>query len=688
MDWLKTNWKKLARYGGLGVGCLAVGLLSFVFARYLSSGATFDGALLDLAPQEVSMVVRIDHLPNRRLELERLLEHLTSKPDLVGLESSRLWQSTLGKRLDGGLAAFKEVTWEQGLAAAQRQADRAGAQLFDDVLGGELVLCTDPGARGQEYVALSRVSRGVRARWQFMDIASAFFPDDPQGTRLEYSGGILRVTPPVTAEVPAPRVTLVTLLDDVLVVSNSSRLLNDCVKLHGTPGAGMSSRADYQATLALVDAEAASRHVAGLWLDLDRLRLRLPPDEDGRSPVDSYTALPPEVEGIFPDIFVPVNRIVRHDLDTQPFQAAYYGVDVTEPSSLVFDQYLLVAQDRAAQERYDYLQKTWSQPPAEATQLELLPPDTIMQVSYRQPIEVLYNDVFDDDARASLVGDFLVALRAPEVKRLAGGEVGELAFALAPVSYTPEAPLVPNINIPMPAFALMFRVPGADPQVARALLQEYLYAQRGRARRPGEEPPAGAVQVVEKPVAGGTAYGFHDPREGDNVLRQLNRIIRAAVVEDWLLMTNSEMLLEYAMQSRQGSLATRPGSAWRLVPTLGSASLFLNFDEFADYAGSPDLSRVLRENRYNTALIEGRDPGEVRREIAAEVGSDNLTHPEVNQRYNERKAAWERVCAVEGNRYESAYRADMHGLRFFQDLALITRFANDHLHVRGVLRIG
>jgi hypothetical protein len=549
---------------------------------------------------------------------------------------------------------------------------------------------------------LSRVSRGVRFRWQFLDLASGFLPDDPAGTRMEYSGGILRITPRTEPGEPAPRQILLALLDDVMVVSNSSRLLNASVQLHAGDGAGVSSSEGYTRTLNLVDADAAEKHVAGVWLDLERLRARLPAKEgdDGRkvSPVDAYNSLPRDVEAIYPDIFVPVNQIVAHDMDSRPFRAAYYGLDVSEPASIRFDQYLLVNEDRASQQRYDYLRKTWAQPQAKETQLNLLPPDTIMQVSYRQPVEVLYNEVFDDDARASLVGDFVVALRGPGVKQHARADVEELAFVLAPVEYAPDAPPVPTVNIPMPAFALMFRVPGADPQVARALLEEYLAAQRGRTRKPGEEVPTGRVSVVEKQVAGAQAFGFHDPREDETIIVKLNKIICSALVGEWLMLSNSEQLLAFAINAQrgEGGLADRPGSAWRLLPDTGSATMYLNFERFADYAGSSALAQTLRGNRYNPTLIEGRDPGELRREIAAEVlGKDvagvtgeDLVHPQVKQRYDERRTAWERVCAVEGAKYEMEYRADMQGLTFFRDLALITKFATDHLHVRGVLRIG
>jgi hypothetical protein len=33
-------------------------------------------------------------------------------------------------------------------------------------------------------------------------------------------------------------------------------------------------------------------------------------------------------------------------------------------------------------------------------------------------------------------------------------------------------------------------------------------------------------------------------------------------------------------------------------------------------------------------------------------------------------------------------RTTLEGLRLFHDLALMTRFADDHLHVRGILRVG
>lgn len=693
MEWLKANWKRIAKYAGLGVGCVAVGVLAFVGARYVSSGSEYEGALLDLVPADAAIVIRIDSVPKRKYELERLIDHALLQPGLVQLESSSMWQDSMGENIEGGLYQFKQDKWDAGLAKAQADAEPLGARLFEDVLGGELVLATDPGPDATEFVALSRVARGLRFKWAFMDLASGFFPEGPNQPKLEYNGGVLYVTPQPTEQAPAPVPMLITLLDDVLVVSNSQRMLNESVRLHSEKGRGMSGRADYVETLKLVSDEQREKHVAGIWLDLDRLRKRMPgkeqPDGTVVSPIDRFNAMPKEVEGIYPDIFAPVNRILKHDLDSRPFHAAYYGLDVSEPSALMFDQYLLVSQDRVAQDRYAYLRKTWAQAPAEETQLKLLPPDTMIQVSYRQPLEVLYNDVFDETARASLVGDFIVALRGPSVKAQLSGDIQGLAFAAAPRSYAPGSSIpLSGAEFPLPAFSLMFRAPGAQPEAARALLDEYLAAQRGRARKPGEAAPTGVVTVVEKPINGRMAYGFLDPREDDNFIRRLNREIRAALVGEWLILTNSEQMLSYAFGAQDGGLAGQPGSAWRLLPGTGSATAYLNFDQFAAYAGGPELAKVLRDNKYNTGLIEGRDPGEVRREIAAQVGTEDVSHPEVTRIYNERKGEWLRVCMVEGNRYESEFRGDMGGLRFFKDLALITTFADDHLHVQGVLRIG
>ncbi|MBX3460183.1 MAG: hypothetical protein KF696_09535 [Planctomycetes bacterium] len=698
MDWLKANWKLVAKYAGLGAGCVAVAVAAFVGARWIAAGNEYEGELTDLAPAQAAIVIRVDNVPRRKYEIERLLEHALMQPGLGQFESSTLFKDSLGDSLDGGLYQFKQEKWDTGLERAKRDVNQLGAVLFEDILGGELVLCSDPGEGATEFIALSRVSRAVRFRWQFIDLASGFFPDEPGQPRLEYAAGVLTITPPATPENPTPTPTMIALLDDVLAVSNSTRLLNESIRLHTTAGKGMSARADYTRALALAPAERREKHVAGIWLDLDRLRKRLPPKADAGvevSPIDRFDSLPKSVEGIYPDIFMPVNRILKADLDSRPFHVAYYGLDISEPGVLMFDQYLVAEPGRIARPEYEYLRKTWAQPAAKATHIEILPQDTMLVASYRQPLEVLYNDVFDQRARESLVGDFIVALRAPGVKAQLPNEISELAFAAAPRSYAPDASIpLGGTEFPLPAFALMFRSAGANPQAARALLEEYLNAQRGRKSEENDDtdedeaPNPNRVVVVEKTVGGFTAYGFHDPREEDNFIRRLNRTIRAAVVGEWLVMTNSEDLLAHALASREGGLAKAPGSVWRLLPDAGSATVYLGFDQFAAYAGGPELSKVLRDNKYNTGLIEGRDPGEVRREIAAEVGTTDLSHAEVARRFNERKSAWLRECMVEGNRYEAELRADMAGMRFFRDLALITRFHGDHLHVQGVLRIG
>jgi hypothetical protein len=144
MDWIKQNWQRIAKYGGLGVGCLVVGLLAFVFARYLGSGAEYEGGLLELAPADVSMVTRIDNVPNRKFEIEQLLDHVLARPEFIYLEASSLWRDSLGKRVGGSLEDFRRETMHDALQNAQRGADQAGAELFEDVLGGEARVLEDP----------------------------------------------------------------------------------------------------------------------------------------------------------------------------------------------------------------------------------------------------------------------------------------------------------------------------------------------------------------------------------------------------------------------------------------------------------------------------------------------------------------------------------------------------------------
>lgn len=706
MDWIRNNWKSLAKWTGLGMGCLVVAGLGFVLSRYIAAGAEYEGELLDLAPTDVSVVMTIDNVPNRKGEFERFLDDLILQPSLPQLERSSLWDGTGRKTFGDSLERFRNERYEQGLTRARSSAEELGIELFKDVLDGQLVICTDPGEGRTEMLMLMRVARDARFKWQFIDMASGFFPDGPDQPKLEYSGGILRITPPARPDLQAPEsdspeTTYITILDDVLVVSNSERLIGGSIRLHSTGEKGISADETYGRTVKLVEPSTRERHFSGIWLNLDRMRTRIPAEtnEEGNpvSPVDAYGALPTSVVSIYPDIFGPVNRIVSQNLDTRPFVAAYYGLDITEPSQITFDQYLLAHPERINAPEFAHLRKTWSQPAVEETQLDLLPPDTMLQVSYRQPMAVLYNEVLDDEARGSLVGDFVVALNRPGVMQHVPREVDELLFAAVPRGYAPNASFpLSGTDLPLPGFVIAFRAPDASPVVARALLEEYLQVQRGRNTEEPGERREGPVKVVDLQIAGSPAYGFEDPREEDNFIRRLNRSIRAALVGEWLMLTNSEALLTHAINARAGNargLAQAAGSPWNSLPKRGNATIYLNFDEFSRFAVNPELFKVLRDNKYNPSLIEGRDPREFRSEIARSMGYDpsdpaNLTKPDVTNEYNRRKLAWEQKCKIEGDQYVSELQRDMNALRFFEDLALTTTFQPDHLHVRGILRIG
>lgn len=702
MKWLIENKLRVLKFGGLGLGCVLAAMGAFVGARYAASGAEYEGSLLQLVPADAAYVVHIPSVPKARLAGETFLDELIRDDNLGQLEASALWRDGPGKSLDGTLADFRQHALKDGLERASRQADSAGVRLFDDVLGGELYLAADAGKDGG-YVALSRVSRAVRFRWQFIGMAQGFFPDGPGSPKFEYDNGVLKITPrrkpDAAPDVPDPRPLQVTLLDDVLVVADSPRLFNAALALR-SGGKSLADGKEYDRALKLRGSEDAAKHNVTLWINLQAARAALPLDDEGRSPVDSHTSLPASVVGVMPDILDPVNALLSRNLDTTIFDAALYGVDLSEPGNLRFDQYLVVAASRADDPAYRHLRKTWAMPSRPATQLALLPPDTMFQVSYRQPLEVVYNDVFNEKDRTSLVGDFIVAMRSPLVAAQLSSPVEEMMFATAPRSYAPYATApVPPVELPLPAFSLGFRVPGAKAEVARVLLEEYLQAQRGRGSKPGEPPKEGAVVVVELALEGQRTWGMQDPRDDPNnqILIRLNNSIRAGLVGEWLLLTNSESLLARALRDNSGQdrgLSRAADSPFGQLQASPSATIYLNWDALADYVlTSGEFFKLLRSTKYNTGLIDGRDPGELRREIASELGLDpadvkSLADPRVANEYNRRKEVWLQKCQIEGDRYVSELQSNFQGLRFFKDLAMTTTFAADHLHVKGILRVG
>lgn len=696
MKWLLDNKLRIAKWGGLGVGCVLVALSAFVGARYIASGEEYEGNLDQLVAPDVSYVLHIPSVPKARVAGESWLDELLLDQNLPVLESSPLWRDKLGKAVDGDLRDFRENTLRKGLDSASRQADEAGVRLFEDALAGELILAADAGKDGG-FVALSRVTRPVRFRWQFMDLAQGFFPDDPRSPKVEYEDGTLKLTPkqkPGADDAKPVKPLLITLLGDVLVIADSPRLFNAALKAHGGEK-GLAENPQWKAARKLPSAEDAARHNLTLWVNLDQMRKRLPPEETGDSPVDTYTSLPASVVGVYPDILEPVNLLLVRNLDTTVFSTALYGFDLSEPNTVRFDQYLMVDEARANDPAYAHLVKTWAQPARKASQLDLLPDDTMFQVSYRQPLEVVYSEVFDEKARNSLVGDFIVAMRGQAVKDQLAGEVEELLFAAAPrATYAPNAAMpVSGTDLPLPAFAIGFRSPGAKEEAAKALLGEYLQAQRGRSTKPGEPPKTGAVTVIELAVEGRRVWGFHDPREEDSFIKRLNLSIRAAVVGDWILLTNSEPLLARALAGGARALGKAADSPFAQLPATSSATIYLNWDAFADFATNPALFKVLRDAKYNTGLIDGLDPGEVRREIAASFGLDpqdvkSLADQRVAAEFARRKEVWLQKCQVEGDRHVADLQANFRALRFFRDLAMTTAFAPDHLHVKGVMRIG
>ncbi|MDC1142979.1 hypothetical protein OAU50_07805 [Planctomycetota bacterium] len=700
MDWLKQNWKKLAKYGGVGAGCFVVLVLGFILARYISSGDTYESPMIHLAPADCTYVVTVDNVPNRNRQIDSFLGELVENDQFSRFERTSLWRDlTTGDEVSEDTGKKPEAVSvetllqdkKKGLNSARSSlSDELGAELFTDVLAGELILCMDPAkdeASASEWLVLQRVTRPVRFKWQFLDIAGMFLPDN-----VSFDDGVLAIENPDSAPM------YLSLLGDVLAIGNSTRLVNGAINNFNDDGKNLPSVKKFKAANDLVDSVERKNYAATIWINLDRLRSRVPsePQDDGteKSPIDTFNTLPAGVVSIFPDIFAPLNRIVTMNLDARIYDTALYGLNLSDASQVKFDQYLLVNEERAEWEQFAYLKKTLKTKPRTASQLELLPDDTMLQTSYAQEFDVMYNSVLDESARTSLVGDFMVALNT-DAMRMEVGSVTEMMFAMLPTKYAAmKADFIPGTELPIPPFAMAFRTASGQEESAKLLLQEYLAAQRGRVRKPGATPNPNAVTVVERLVAQQIVYGLNDPRQEDNMIRRLNRSLRTGLVGDWLILTNSEKTLAYAIEATTGkSKASVSGAAgFSELPSKENATLFLNMAELVGYLDTNGLYKKMRSNKYNPTLPEGQDPGAFRRSIAESFGLDptkqeSLKDSRVTNEYNIRKARWEQTCVLEGNKYEADLRSDIVGLKFFKDLALITQFHGDYMHVSGVLRL-
>lgn len=694
-------WKRVLKWGGLGVGAVFACALGFVGTRYLASGAEYEGKLEDLAPSEVSSVIRIDDVSKRQKEIGGFIdEALLDKPEFAKLERSELWQSRVQKSLGTDLRQFKEKQLDQGLKKAEAQLrDAAGLTLFKDVFGGELLICTDSENGVSRFVALSRVSRKVRFYWQFAGFAPTFAPSGAQDPQLQLDGGVMRVKLPPSKDqpegAPPPKATelFVVLLDDVLVIGDSPKLVNATIKAHSGEAKGLSSNQRYKDTLALLDKEEQKRHSLKLWMDLDRLRTQLKPvDKNGQmvSPVDAYNALPVSVIKLNYDVLGPINRIVEKDLDTRPFCAAYYGVDLSDSASILFDQFLLADEGRLSEAQYSHLRKTWALPPATPGQMSLFPPDLVSQVSYRQSLETINNDVFDEQMRLSFIGDFTRVLQNINAE--------EVVMGIAPRAYQPEVTEISGV--PLPAFVFAFRVKNPTDDAAGKLLNGFLDNMLGRKPQNPDDPPRKVTRkVIEEDLEGHVIYGFayvgEDEKERTSHATRLTLQTKCGVVGEWLLITNSRKLLSgaYAAQGKAGTGLYQAGQAlWRDLPNAANATVFLDFKQLAGFLDDPKLLKTIRDSKYNVGQIDGRNPGDIRREICEIYGLDpnnvaNLSDKRVVDEYERRKQAWIETCRIEGDKYVNDIRNDLNGLTFFQDAAMFTTFEKNALHTRGVIRI-
>ena len=696
--------KKLMKWGGLSIGALVACVLAFVGTRYLAAGAEYQGKLEDLAPSEVSSVIRIDDVSRRQKEIGVFIdEALLGRAEFSRLEQSDLWKTRVGKSLGPDLREFKERRLDDGLKKAEAQLrESAGLSLFKDVLAGELLLCTDDEHGVSRFVALSRVSRKVRFYWQFSGFAPAFAPSGTGNPELRLDSGVMRVKlPPAQAAPDAPEAPeppkatelFVVLLDDVLVIGDSPRLVNATIKAHSGETKGLSSNPKYRDACALPDKEESKRHSLKLWMDLDRLRTQLKPvDKNGQmvSPVDAYNALPASVIKLNYDVLGPINRIIEKDLDTRPFCAAYYGVDLSDNASVLFDQYLLADEERLNEAQYSHLRKTWAMPAALPGQLSLFPEDLVSQVSYRQSLETINNEVLDESARLSFIGDFTRVLQT------IGAE--EVVMGVAPRAYQPDVTEISGV--PLPAFVFAFRVKNPTDDAAGKLLNGFLDNMLGRKPQNPGDPPRKVTRVVkEEMLESQRIFGFdyigEDANERNSNATRLTLQTKCGVVGEWLLITNSRELLRKAIASKgrvDSGLYKAASALWRDMPGAANATVFIDFKRLAGFIDDPKLMKTIRDAKYNVNQIDGRDPGVLRKEICQIYGLDpynekNLSDPKVAAEYDRRKQSWLETCRVEGDKYINGIRNDLNGLTFFQDAALFTTFDKNALHTRGVIRI-
>lgn len=675
---------KIGKWTGIGLGAVVLILCGWLAFAWFGAGGRFEGELEDLVPLEAVVVVRMDQPSKVLKQLDEAIGALAvNRPAFREVEASPLWRSLFDP------APKTAAQLQSEIRTSLVQAEQAvasipvlGLDLHADFLADEAVFALMPKAGSAErpWLALTRISKSVDFGLGF----SGFATGDRGNASISELGGVLTITqagkPPVH----------VASNGDVLVASSERSLVSKAM-----PGAS-GRRGGFSGHPRLGDARreldgAGKGTLLRVFVNLGAVRAELgadPRDPEGRSKIDTYFSVSPEVARLSPEIMPSVSALMKRALDTRLYDMAAWNVDLRGRDGVTVDQFLL-GDSGLLDTTYSYLKPTLTAQTAPMEFLKLLPEDTWAVVSDRLPFGSLQEAIKpgtnpDGSPKKDAVAAFLANLgENPPVDSVGVALLGR-RLSPDPVRDAERKPPPAVSPVTLPGFALFLHWPGVTTPDAEAMMRQQLTAM-------------GATNLfpTTRFLASGETYVAFEMRDDQELLRWLLDFACFAVA-DHMVFVYSPMHAAVgqiigAAKGAVPSLMTAGGTPWGsgMVGQDHSALVYVSPQGLGEYSDVSGLPFRLAEQKHNPNTPFGKELRDLRKEIAEEMTRArgrpvDWLHSDVEQEMLKRQREWVAMAKP----YEAEVRGNIRAFAgAMKDFTAHTVTRGAVMHTRFVVRL-
>ncbi|MCK6439400.1 MAG: hypothetical protein L6Q71_04285, partial [Planctomycetes bacterium] len=638
----------------------------------LGADSEYEGELEKLVPAEALLVTRFDNFSDAFDELDSKVQSHFVASKLSNIERAPLIREALAgddKKPAPTIGSMFQNDLRPALEQAEEQVRSMplSLDLYNDLIGTQMLLAMFGGADGESLtpLILTRVSKDVRFYWEFKGWA--------EGQQGEV---IIREDGDFIAIEKEESTQFIGLFDDVMAICSERDVLQRVAALHENGGSSFADLDAYQPVHTTLTEKAGESGAIKIIANIDAVRDwqgKDPEDSDKRAKIDQLFSVPLSLMQASQEIMPTLNTALEHAIDTRVFAMAGWVIDLGNKGRVDIDQYLYTSPSKL--NKFDYLQKSWSQPSAPMDFLGYLPADTWMVTTVRQPFEVLREAIApesrpDRNGAPDTVGTFMLALGDnPDIRGY--------GMALLADRYAPEhTPAQIVSRLPFPPFALFMHWPGMTLERAKQVMTEQLVRQ-------GIEK---SMSIVEKTSATGERY----LAVNNTNVTEKNRWISGlamGVIGEYFVITFSkkhEAMVEMIQLAHGAGNPMGTGALWKQLPDKHFALMHINLTGLEKYSKRVNLPQIISEQKFNSSYPEGKDLKYWReyyeKKFKARPGSDNA---EVEDAINAKKKEWTSQQGPYRRNYELTIQELADGVL---DFTALTDTTTEYMHTRFVIR--